>query len=119
MRTREALHHLQLDQHAALDHEIGAEALGELDAFVREADRLLPHDAQPASLEDGRERDFVGRLEEAGPEIAMHLHRRIDDDTGDVVDLHRQSSALSILFRASASFSFQGVAPTCQASDAK
>ena len=50
MHPRESIDHLDLHQHVRFDHEIGAKGMLELDAFVDEADRLLPNDTQAATL---------------------------------------------------------------------
>ena len=74
---------LELDDHQALDEQIGAELSGELTTEIH-CCRCLALDGESLRAHHDRHRSLVDRLEEPGPQLVVDREEGVEDAIGQV-----------------------------------
>ena len=82
VNVEETLDRFQLDEDVALDDEIEPVSAVDADPLVFDEERKLSFEMKAAQGELGAEARFVGRLEEARPEVPMNLDASPYDSFG-------------------------------------
>ncbi len=85
MKPRQLLDGLDLNDHLLLDQQIEPRSFLEADSIELEWDSLLPFHVEPAPFQLYHKELLVGRLQQTRPDVAVDVHSRIQDLTGDLI----------------------------------